>query len=128
MSRGGARHFAKPMIETGLIFDIFFRHEDLIRNFGSYETLSTQSAVDPKGLIHNLPLVEDILEIAPSCEIHPQPLRNALVRLLTQSQCLTQEDSMEVCGATKDQREFVSSCPISGGWPGKVAIASVFRC
>ena len=76
------------MIETGLIFDIFFRHEDLIRNFGSYETLSTQSAVDPKGLIHNLPLVEDILEIAPSCEIHPQPLRNALVRLLTQKPML----------------------------------------
>ena len=86
--RGGARHFPKPMVETGLLFDVLSAHEKIIADFKQYETLSTGSSIDPKGLMYCLQLVASILEFEPSCELHPQPLRNGLLRLLTNKPAL----------------------------------------
>lgn len=81
--KGGARHFRKPFIEAGLLLNVLSKHADLVKNFKTYEFISSQGAADPKGLMMALDLVEDILELSPSCELHSQPLRNSLLRLLT---------------------------------------------
>lgn len=88
VARGGARHFAKPFVESGLLLNILAKHEDLIRDFRTYESITAQGATDPKGLYLLLDFVEDVLEISPQCEIHAQPLRNALLRLLTSKPAL----------------------------------------
>ena len=80
--RGGARHFKKPYVETGLLLKLLKKHEDLLQDLKGYESLSRNSAVDPKALHRCLPLVEDIVALEPSAEVHPQPLRNALLQLL----------------------------------------------
>lgn len=84
-SKGGARHFSKPYVDTSLLFKVLLKHENLINDLKSYEILSRNSAVDPKGMHGLLPLVDDILELEPTAEIHPQPLRSALLQLLTQN-------------------------------------------
>ncbi|CAJ1371785.1 unnamed protein product [Effrenium voratum] len=80
--RGGARHFKKPYVETGLLLKLLKKHEDLLLDLKGYESRSRNSAVDPKALHRCLPLLEDIVALEPSAEVHPQPLRNALLQLL----------------------------------------------
>ncbi|CAJ1375017.1 unnamed protein product [Effrenium voratum] len=80
--RGGARHFKKPYVETGLLLKLLKKNEDLLQDLKGYESLSRNSAVDPKALHRCYPLVEDIVALEPSAEVHPQPLRNALLQLL----------------------------------------------
>ena len=81
--RGGARHKAKPFVDTGLLLKLLGKHEELIKDFKSYDGLSRNSAVDPRGLVNVLHFVNDVLELSPSCEVHPQPLRNSLLQLLS---------------------------------------------
>ena len=81
--RGGARHFKKPFVETGLLMKCLKSHEELLKDFKGYESLSRNNGVDPKGLLHALDFVNDILDLEPSGEVHAQPLRNSLLHLLT---------------------------------------------
>lgn len=81
-SKGGARHFSKPFIESGLLLKVLLKHEALIKNFKAYELLSRNSAVDPSSMVHALEFVCDILGLEPQCEIHPSPLRNGLLSML----------------------------------------------
>ena len=67
--RGGPRHFPKPMIERGLLFEVFSQ--------------SSGSTPDPKGIHHNLGLVNALLDLSPQAELHSQALRDALLRLLS---------------------------------------------
>ena len=55
--RGGARHKAKPYIDTGLLFKVLNKHEELVADMKGYEVVSRNSAVDPKALHALLPLV-----------------------------------------------------------------------
>ena len=81
--RGGPRHFSKPFIEAGLLLQVFSKHEDRVQDFKAYEFLSSGSTPDPKGLIYCLGLLQDLIKLAPQAELHPQPLRDAMLRLLT---------------------------------------------
>ena len=81
--RGGPRHFPKPMIESGLLFQVFCKHTELVQNLKAYEHLSSGSTPDPKGMHYCLALVNELLELSPQAELHPQPLRDALLRLLS---------------------------------------------
>ena len=82
MSKGGARHFTKPAIDPGIILRIFKDHSALIANLGIYETVSKSGAVSPKGLLDCKALLQDITEVAPTCELAPQVLRTSLMNLL----------------------------------------------
>lgn len=82
MSKGGARHFTKPAIDPGIILRIFKDHSALIANLGIYETVSKSGAVSPKGLLDCEALLQDITEVAPTCELAPQVLRTSLMNLL----------------------------------------------
>lgn len=81
--RGGPRHFPKPMMESGLLFQVFCKHTELVQNLKAYEHLSSGSTPDPKGMHYCLALVNELLELSPQAELHPQPLRDALLRLLS---------------------------------------------
>eukprot|EP00438_Fugacium_kawagutii_P024063 Skav212926 [mRNA] locus=scaffold374:297064:298161:- [translate_table: standard] len=63
---------------------VMVKHEAVLVNFKGYETLSRNNGVDPKGLIHALDFIDDVLELEPTAEIHPQPLKQGLLGLLTQ--------------------------------------------
>ena len=82
MSKGGARHFTKPAIDPGIILRTFKDHSALIANLGIYETVSKSGAVSPKGLLDCKALLQDITEVAPTCELAPQVLRTSLMNLL----------------------------------------------
>ena len=86
--RGGARHKAKPYIDTGLLFKVLSKHEELLTDMKGYEVVSRNSAVDPKALYGLLPLVNDLLGLVPSAEVHPGPLRQALYQMIQQKPCL----------------------------------------
>ena len=81
-SRGGARHFSKPMVVPFVLFQTLNKHVSLVSSLGRYETVSRQQATDAKGLVHCLPLLEALLDLSPTGEIHPGPLRQALLKLV----------------------------------------------
>ena len=55
-SRGGARHFAKPIVDVGLLLTQLTAHKSLVKDFGAYEAISRTGSVDFIGIMHNLDL------------------------------------------------------------------------
>ena len=90
--KGGHKHFAKPYVDPYLLYKAFHTHEELLKSFGAYETVSRSQATDAKGLIHCLPLLEDLLKISPSGEIHPNPLRQSIMKLVQEKPAMNQTD------------------------------------
>ena len=80
--KGGCRHTAKPHVDIGLLLETLKKHESLLKHFGPYSAISANQAVDPKGLIHCLGFLEDLVKLSPTAEIHPGPLRQALLKML----------------------------------------------
>jgi len=80
--KGGARNFVKSFIDPGLLFQALSKHEDMLPEFGLYDTISRNQSIDPKGLVQVLPLVKDLIKVPPSAEIHTNPLRAALLRVV----------------------------------------------
>ena len=78
--KGGCRHTAKPHVD--MLLETLKKHESLLKHFGPYSAISANQAVDPKGLIHCLGLLEDLVKLSPTAEIHPGPLRQALLKML----------------------------------------------
>ena len=82
-NKGGARHFAKPAIDPGVLLKILRNQTDNIKDLGPYETISKTGAVNPKGLLECRSFLQDIIEVVPTCEIAPQVLRTSLMNLLS---------------------------------------------
>ena len=80
--RGGARHFAKPLVDADVLFSILSGNEELVADIGSYEHLSKAYAPDPKGLLHCLDLWKALVKAEPSGSCHMRPMRQALLSLL----------------------------------------------
>ena len=80
--RGGARHFAKPYVDSGLVYKVLSEHQETLHNLGPYEHCSRANAPDPKGLVKTLPLWKGLLRLESSGEIHARPMRTALISLL----------------------------------------------
>ena len=88
--RGGARHFSKPYVDSGLIYKVLHDNQEILRNLGSYEHCSRANAPCPKGLVWTLPLWKGILKVESSGEVHPQPLKTALISLLAEEPTLNE--------------------------------------
>ena len=56
--------------------------KELVQNFGRYDTVSKNQAVDAAGLMQVLPLIHSLVQLEPKCEIHTQPLRQALSKMV----------------------------------------------
>ena len=80
--KGGHRNFVKSYIDPGILFDTLSKHDDLLPQFGAYDHVSRNQSIDPKGLLQVLSLVKSLVEASPSCEIHSNPLRTALLQLV----------------------------------------------
>lgn len=72
----------KPHIDVMLVYDALNKHRDILVNFGPYNALSKSMAVDPKGLMHCYFLLDELIKISPTGEIHSQPMRQALLKVL----------------------------------------------
>ena len=81
MSKGGARHFAKPMVDQGVLYKCPSCHEDLVQDLGTYELVSSNRATDPAGLMEIIALLESLVKISTTCEVHSGPLRTCLLSL-----------------------------------------------
>ena len=81
MSKGGARHFAKPMVDQGVLYKCLSCHEDLVQDLGTYELVSRNQATDPAGLMEIIALLESLVKISTTCEVHSGPLRTCLLSL-----------------------------------------------
>ena len=81
MSKGGARHFAKPMVNQGVLYKCLSCHEDLIQDLGTYEMVSRNQATDPGGLMETIALLESLVKVSATCEVHSGPLRTCLLTL-----------------------------------------------
>eukprot|EP00438_Fugacium_kawagutii_P025091 Skav213440 [mRNA] locus=scaffold837:100346:101523:- [translate_table: standard] len=80
--RGGSRHASKPHVDEGLLLKVFSKNSDLLRNMGSYERISKSQAADPRGLVALLPMIQGLVELQPTCEIHTSSLRKAIFSVL----------------------------------------------
>ena len=56
----------------------------MVSNMGQYDHISRSQGVDAKGMVHLIPLWKDLLRLCPCGEIHPQPMRQALLSLVAE--------------------------------------------
>lgn len=84
MGKGGARHASKPMIDSGLIYSALAPHMDIVGNLGNYEKISKSNGPDYLGLATCVDMWRALLKIEPSGELHPQPMKVALISLLSE--------------------------------------------
>ena len=90
--KGGARHFSKPLIDQGLLYQVFAEHKDLVFNLKGYELLSGNSAHNPLAMHQVLPLIDALVDLESSAEIHAQTMRSALLHLITREPELNTSD------------------------------------
>jgi len=83
--KGGPRHFAKPYVDSGFVFSVLKNYQELLADLKNYECNSKNNSPDAKGLVHTLPLWKGLLKLESSGEIHQQPLRTALIKLLSET-------------------------------------------
>ena len=83
--RGGARHFSKPYVDSGLVYKVLSECQETLEDLGNYEHVSKNNSPDPKGLVKTLPLWKGLLKLESSGEIHTQPLRTALISLFAEA-------------------------------------------
>ena len=81
--KGGPRHFSKPWVDPDVLLKVFSEQKNLIRSLGSYEVISRQSAPSPEGILQCHDLVKGLLLAEKTAELHPNPVRTALVQLLS---------------------------------------------
>ena len=105
--RGGARHFAKPYVDSGLVLKVLTEHQATLSDMGSYELISRANAPDPKGLVQTMPLWAGLLRLESSGEIHSQPMRTALITLLAEAPEMNKTRFSAPC------------CIMSGSWAGR---------
>ena len=80
--KGGPRHFSKPWVDPDVLQNVFQEHKCIVQNLGAYEHISRQCAPSPEGILQCHDLVKDLLQASDTCELHPNPVRTALVHML----------------------------------------------
>ena len=81
MAKGGARHLAKPMVDSMLLYQALKQHVNALRDLGAYERISRSHAVDASGLVHLEALIKAFLLLDKGADLHSQPLRKGLLQL-----------------------------------------------
>lgn len=84
MGKGGARHTSKPMVDSGLLYTALAPHMHTVAELGVYEKISASNGPDYSGLANCADMWRALLKVESSGEIHPQPLKVALISLLAE--------------------------------------------
>ena len=90
MGKGGALHFAKPLVDGGLLFSCLDKHKKLVAHLGEYESISRNGGPSFEGLVSNAAFIEDLLLLEPSAELNPASVKTALLRVLSTDASLNQ--------------------------------------
>ena len=90
MGKGGPRHTVKPATDAGLLLKALKHNIAQVIDMGIYEATSRTSACSPKGLVENADLLCALVAIEPTAEVHPGPLKSAMLKLLTDEPSLNQ--------------------------------------
>ena len=72
------------MVEFGVVYTALKLHVPMLCDMGPYEVISTSQAPDFKAMVLLADMWRSLLKISPSGEIHCQPMRSALLSLLSQ--------------------------------------------
>ena len=103
--KGGARHFPKPVVDVGILHKLLGHYGDLLPNFGSYESISRNQATDPKGLMEVIGLLESIVKVSNTCEVHQSTLRTCLLKIVMDKPSLnTSQFNGQVWANTRTER------------------------
>ena len=103
--KGGARHFPKPVVDVGILHKLLGHYDDLLPNFGSYESISRSQATDPKGLMEVIGLLESIVKVSNTCEVHQSTLRTCLLKIVMDKPSLnTSQFNGQVWANTRTER------------------------
>ena len=104
--KGGPRHFSKPWVDPDVLLSVFEEHKSLVKNLGAYEHISRQCAPSPEGILQCHDLVKGLLQSSETAELHPNPVRTALVQLLASDPSLNNKGNFrgEVWASNKQTR------------------------
>ena len=80
MGKGGALHFAKPLVDGGLLFSCLDKHKKLVAHLGKYESISRNGGPSFEGLVSNAAFIEDLLLLEPSAELNPASVKNSFAQ------------------------------------------------
>lgn len=69
------------MVDQGVLYKCLSCHEDLIQDLGTYEMVSRNQATDPGGLMEIIALLESLVKVSATFEVHSGPLRTCLLTL-----------------------------------------------
>ena len=117
--KGGARHFSKPFVDNGLVYSVFVDNKDLLQDLKNYECTSKNNSPDAKGLVKTLPLWKGLLRLESSGEIHSQPLRTALIKLLSEYPEMNRSaQSGQVWAKPSTGEDYNNPLPCSKDWKG----------
>ena len=72
------------MVDSGVVYTALKLHVPMLCDMGPYEVISTSQAPDFKAIVLLADMWRSLLKISPSGEIHCQPMRSALLSLLSQ--------------------------------------------
>ena len=82
MAWGGKRHSKKPYVDVGVLTKELSDHVDLVKDLGGYEVASRTQSPDAMALLSIKPVIESLLKLSPTAEMHGKSMRNALTQLL----------------------------------------------
>jgi len=75
-------------VDPGLLFKVLRNNRAL--DVGGYERISKSQAPDPRAMLANHDLCKGLISCDKSCQVHPQPLRAALVKMLAEKPDMNQ--------------------------------------
>ena len=54
--KGGARHFSKPYVDSGLLLTVLEQNQQILQDLKNHELTSKCNSPERKGLVQTLPL------------------------------------------------------------------------
>ena len=83
--KGGARHFAKPLVDQCLLFKAVCSNKDEVQDLGEYELVSRNQAINFTGLLQVHGLLQGLLKVSKSGQVQSGDLRTALLKMCVDS-------------------------------------------
>lgn len=69
--KGWAKHFPKPQVDGGIVLKCLSDNDHLVKDLGTYESLSRSSAVCPQGLVANMSLLRALVRVEKQLRFQP---------------------------------------------------------
>ena len=105
MVRGGPRHFVKPVVDIGILHRCLCQYDDVVQDLGAYEHVSRNQATDVPGLLQVVGLLEGLVKVSTTCEVHPSTLRSCFLKMVMEKPALNHSNfNGQVWANTRTER------------------------